>query len=235
MSSQNRAPRLFAAAVAGYLLGSFPTSDVVARAVARRNGGKQIDLRSAGTRNPGALNAAKVLGARWGLTVLAGDIGKGVLASLLGRRLAGANGAYAAGTTAVIGHCAPPWNGFRGGKGVATSAGTSLVLFPVYAPVDVGLAATVHAISRGRAEWSTLVASGVFVAAAAYWWATGRKNAWGPEATAGLPLYAAITSAAIAYRFLAAPAPTRAEGAPPDYAPDAVVAERGNCSGTVNS
>lgn len=198
---------VLSAAIAGYLLGSFPTSDVVARLVARRNGGTQIDLRRAGTQNPGALNAAKMLGMRWGSVVLAGDIGKGVLAAIAGRRLAGDSGAYAAGTAAVIGHCAPPWNGFRGGKGVATSAGTSLVLFPAYAPIDVGLAATVHALSRGRAEWSTFVASSVFVAAAAYWWARRKSNAWGPEATVGLPLYAAITSAVIIYKFLSAPGP----------------------------
>jgi len=199
--------KLLITSAAGYLLGSFPTSDVVSRVVARRNGGNHVDLRSTGTQNPGALNAAKMLGARWGLLVLAGDVAKGVLAAIAGRRIAGPNGAYAAGTTAVIGHCAPPWNGFRGGKGVATSAGTSLVLFPLYAPVDVGLAAGVLALSRGRAEWATFTASACFVATATYWWARRKGNAWGPEATAGLPIYAAITSAVIAYRFLQAPEP----------------------------
>ena len=197
--------KLFMAGAAGYILGSFPTSDVVARVVAGRNGGTAVNLRKAGTQNPGALNAAKVLGARWGLLVLAGDVAKGALAGIAGRRIAGSNGAYTAGTTAVIGHCAPPWNGFRGGKGVATSAGTSMVLFPLYAPVDVGLAAGVLALSRGGAEWATFTASACFVAAATYWWVRRKGNAWGPEATAGLPLYAAITSAVIAYRFLQAP------------------------------
>lgn len=197
--------RLLAASILGYLLGSFPTSDVVAKLVARRSGGRHVDLRRSGTQNPGALNAAKVLGPRWGLVVLAGDVAKGVLAAIAGRRIAGANGAYAAGTTAVVGHCAPPWNGFRGGKGVATSAGTSLVLFPVYAPVDVALAAAVFALSRGRAEWSTYVASAVFTAAATYWWLRKKGNAWGPETAIGLPLYAAATSAAIIYKFVSAP------------------------------
>lgn len=198
--------RLLAASIAGYLVGSFPTADAVSRFVASRNGSRHVDLRQAGTQNPGALNAAKVLGARWGLAVLAGDVAKGVIAAVLGRTLAGSNGAYAAGTTAVVGHCAPPWNGFHGGKGVATSAGTSLVLFPVYAPVDVGLAAGVLALSRGRAEWSTFIASGCFVAAATFWWARRKSNAWGPEATIGLPMYAAATSAVIIYKFLAASA-----------------------------
>jgi glycerol-3-phosphate acyltransferase PlsY len=197
--------KLLIVAAAGYLLGSFPTSDLVAGTVAWRNGGTPVDLRKAGTQNPGALNAAKVLGARWGMAVLAGDVLKGVIAAVIGRSLAGANGSYAAGATAVVGHCAPPWNGFRGGKGIATSAGTSLVCFPVYAPVDVGLAAGVLALSRGRAEWSTFIASGCFLTAATYWWARRKSNAWGPEATIGLPLYAAATSAVILYRFLSAP------------------------------
>ncbi len=216
--------KLLAAAVTGYVLGSFPTSDIAARLVANRNGESAVDLRRMGTQNPGALNAAKTLGLRWGVAVLAGDVAKGVIAASIGRKLAGANGAYAAGTTAVLGHCAPVWNGFRGGKGVATSAGTSLVLFPVYAPVDVGLAAAVLAFSRGRAEWSTYVASAVFAAAATYWWLRKKSNAWGPQTTVGLPLYAAATSAIIAYRFLTAPRiVTRAEGS--DETPIAVATE----------
>ena len=38
---------------------------------------RPIDLREAGTKNPGALNAAKVLGTKWGLAVLAGDVAEG--------------------------------------------------------------------------------------------------------------------------------------------------------------
>jgi glycerol-3-phosphate acyltransferase PlsY len=177
---------------------------VVSRYAARRDAGKAVDLRAAGTGNPGTLNAAKLLGWRWGAVVLAGDLVKGALASLLGRAIAGDNGAYAGGSGAVIGHCAPVWNGFRGGKGVATSAGTSLVCFPVYVPVDVSLAAGTLALSRGRAEWATYLASAVFVAAALYWWRRGKGNAWGPRPTVGLPLYALSTSAIIAYRFLTA-------------------------------
>ena len=193
-----------AAGLAGYLAGTFPTADVVSRYAARRDAGKAVDLRAAGTGNPGTLNAAKLLGWRWGAVVLAGDLVKGALASLLGRAIAGDNGAYAGGSGAVIGHCAPVWNGFRGGKGVATSAGTSLVCFPVYVPVDVSLAAGTLALSRGRAEWATYLASAVFVAAALYWWRRGKGNAWGPRPTVGLPLYALSTSAIIAYRFLTA-------------------------------
>jgi glycerol-3-phosphate acyltransferase PlsY len=193
------------AGLVGYLAGTFPTADIVTRYAASRDGHEITDLRAAGTGNPGALNAAKTLGWRWGAVVLAGDAVKGALASVVGRAIAGDNGAYAAGSGAVIGHCAPLWNGFRGGKGLAASAGTSVVCFPAYMPIDVGLAAATLALSRGRAGTATYVASAVFIGAAMYWWRARKGNLWGPKATAGLPLYALSSSAIIAYRFLTAP------------------------------
>lgn len=205
MKRRNIPAKVGLAALAGYMAGTFPTADIVARYAARRNGEKAVDLRSTGTGNPGALNAAKVLGWKWGSVVLAGDLVKGVLASLAGRVIAGDGGAYAAGSGAVIGHCAPVWSGFRGGKGLATSAGTSLVCFPAYMPIDVSLAAGTLMLSRGRAGTATYVASAIFIAAAVYWWRTDKGNVWGPKPTVGLPLYAMSSSAIIAYRFLTAP------------------------------
>jgi len=196
--------RTLIAAAIGYLAGTFPTADIVARYAAGRNGEIAMDLRAAGSGNPGALNAAKVLGWKYGAVVLAGDLVKGVLASLAGRALAGDNGAYAAGSGAVIGHCAPLWSGFRGGKGLATSAGTTLICFPAYMPIDVSLAAGTLVLSRGRAGTATYVASAVFIGAAVYWWRARNGNFWGPRPTIGLPLYALSSSAIIAYRFLTA-------------------------------
>jgi len=198
--------RTLIAACLGYLVGSFPTADIVTRYASRRNGERAVDLRAAGTGNPGSLNAAKLLGWKWGAIVLAGDVMKGALASLAGRAIAGDNGTYAAGSGAVIGHCAPVWKGFRGGKGVATSAGTSLICFPAYMPIDIALAAATLMLSRGRAGTATYVASAVFISAAVYWWLRGRGNVWGPRPTIGLPLYAVATSVIIAQRFLTAPA-----------------------------
>ena len=205
MSKRSSSMRIGLAGLTGYLAGTFPTADIVTRFVANRNGNEVVDLRQTGTGNPGALNAAKTLGWKWGAIVLTGDAVKGALASLAGRALAGDNGAYAAGSGAVFGHCAPMWSGFRGGKGLAASAGTALVCFPAYMPIDLGLAAGTLALSKGRAGTATYVASAVFIAAALYWWRTKKGNLWGPKPTAGLPLYAITSSAIIAYRFLTAP------------------------------
>ncbi len=104
---------LLAAGLLGYLAGSFPTADLVSKYVTGRRGG--VGLREAGSGNPGAVNAATVLGRKWGLVVVAGDMVKGVAACVLGRAMGGDNGAYLAGTTAVAGHCYPVGSGFRGG------------------------------------------------------------------------------------------------------------------------
>lgn len=199
------AARTALAGAFGYLLGTFPTADVVARLAGRR-----LDLRKAGTGNPGALNAAKSLGAKWGAAVLAGDIGKGALAALAGKRIGSDAGAYAAATGAVFGHCLPVWNRFRGGKGVATSAGTTIVCFPAYMSVDLTLAAATIALSRGKAGMATYVASAAFTGAALLWWRKKLPNLWGTRPIGWLPVYAVATSAVIAYRFLTAP-PTPTE------------------------
>ncbi len=208
MSRTKRAGRLGLATGLGYLVGAFPTADIVTRYLASREG-ETTDLRKEGSGNPGALNAAKTLGAKWGAAVLAGDIFKAAAASFLGRRLAGDDGAYAAGTGAVLGHCLPVWNGFRGGKGIAASAGTTLVCFPAYTPIDVALAGGTLVLSGGRAGMATYVASAVFTASSVLWWRKKIGNLWGPQPSVWLPLYAVATSALICYRFWAAESEAR--------------------------
>ncbi len=190
---------LLAAAAAGYLAGSLPCADTAARLAS----GGAADLRIAGTGNPGAINAMAVLGKRWGAGILVADATKGVLACALGRRLAGPTGAHVAGTAAVIGHCFPMWSGFRGGKGVAVSLGHCAATFPAYLPIDLGVA---WAVGRwtGAALPGTAVASATWVSAGLLWWRRGWPNLWGPSPSAALPLSAAVSSAVILQRFLAA-------------------------------
>lgn len=184
----------------GYLLGTISTADIVARRMAHP------DLRTQGSGNPGAANAMKVLGAKAGLTVMAGDISKGVAASVVGGALAGPVGAHLAGTASVAGHCYPVMNGFRGGKGVATSVGQCFATFPAYFPIDVGVATATVAVRgwRQRAFAATMVSSGLWVIGGAVWWARGWRNLWGPKPTVMLPVSALLSSAIIAERFLAA-------------------------------
>lgn len=205
-TSSRRGPAgLFGAALGGYLLGTVPSADVACRLAS----GGTADLRSAGTGNPGGANALVVLGRAWGYGVMGADIAKGAVACAVGRRLGGENGAHVAGTAAVVGHCFPVWNGFRGGKGVAASVGQCLATFPVYVPFDLGLAwltATPQWSRRvgTRTLVATAVASTAWVAAAVVWWRRGWPNAWAPRPTAALPIAAAATSSVILSRFAAA-------------------------------
>jgi glycerol-3-phosphate acyltransferase PlsY len=190
--------RLAAAAVIGYVAGTFPSADLATRLAARGT-----DLRTEGSGNPGALNAAAVLGRRWGLAVLGADMAKGTVAGIAGRAVAGDAGAYAAATGSIAGHIAPLWNGFRGGKGVATSAGACLAVFPAYFPIDAAVAAISAAASQ-QAERSIQVSCAVWTTAAIVWWRRGLPNGWGPPPGPGLPLFTAVSSAMILAKFRAA-------------------------------
>ena len=134
--------------------------------------------------------------------MIAADIVKGAASCAVGRRLAGDTGAHVSGTAAVIGHCFPAWNGFRGGKGVAVSLGQCLATFPGYVPIDLAVAAlTVAGKWRYRTRAATISASLAWVAAALLWWRKGWANAWGPRPTAALPAAAAVSTAVILFKF----------------------------------
>lgn len=194
------ANRLLTAVGVGYLLGTVSTADIVAR---RLTGS---DLRGAGTGNPGAANARKVLGTKAGIAVMGGDISKAVLACGIGGALAGPTGAHLAGTASVAGHCYPVWTGFRGGKGVAASVGQCFATFPAYFPIDVAVAAATSAVPvvRQRAFAATVASCVCWVAGGFLWWAKGWRNGWGPKPTVMLPVSALLSSAIILERFIAA-------------------------------
>lgn len=190
--------RIAAASASGYLAGTLPSADIVARLAA----GGEVDLRQSGSGNPGAANAGAVLGARWGYAVMAADIVKAAGACRLGARIAGPPGAHLAGTAAVVGHCFPVWNGFRGGKGVAATVGQCLATFPAYFPIDLAVAAvTAAGPRRHRAFTATAAASVTWVIAGLVWWRRRLPNAWGPEPGPLLPLAAAASSSIVLYRF----------------------------------
>lgn len=198
MTGRSGPARLVAAGLVGYLTGTFPSADV-----AMRLASTGLDLREEGSGNPGALNAATVLGRNWGLAVLGADMAKGAVAGGLGRAIAGDNGAYLAATASIGGHIAPVWNGFRGGKGVATSAGACLAVFPAYFPIDAAVAATT-AITAQHAERSIQLSCAAWTTAAVVWWRRRLPNAWGPAPGPATALFAATSSALILAKFRAA-------------------------------
>ncbi|MTH62968.1 glycerol-3-phosphate 1-O-acyltransferase PlsY [Paracoccus shanxieyensis] len=109
-------------AAIGYLLGSIPFGIVITRALGLG------DLRQIGSGNIGATNVLRTGNKPAALATLLLDSGKGAIAVLLARWLAGPDAALIAGAAAFLGHLFPVWLGFRGGKGVATFLGTLLAL-----------------------------------------------------------------------------------------------------------
>jgi len=112
--------------VPAYLLGTFPSAVMVARS-------KGIDIHEVGSGNPGASNIARTMGTKWGVVVFILDGLKGtiptVVALLLTHRPSAL--AYAMVAAATVGHMYPVTRRFKGGKGVATLGGATLVLQPL--------------------------------------------------------------------------------------------------------
>lgn len=193
-----RALSLLSSAAAGYLVGTAPS----ARLVAQLKTGGSLDLHSSGSGNPGGMNALRLLG-RWaGTAVVVADVGKGIAACGLGRRLAGGHGAHLSGVAAVAGHCYPVWTRFRGGKGVATSFGQCLYTFPVFAPIDAAVAVAVGRMPGVcRPAFASVAASSTaWLLASVLWWRRDGPNFWGPRPTVALPLANAATVAIMASR-----------------------------------
>jgi glycerol-3-phosphate acyltransferase PlsY len=108
-----------------FLLGSIPTGYLVARA-------KGIDIRRHGSGNIGATNVLRTLGKPLGILVFFLDALKGFAAVWMVMRYSEASAwpGILAAVAAIVGHNYTPWLGFRGGKGIATSAGVLLALMP---------------------------------------------------------------------------------------------------------
>ena len=109
-------------AVIGYLLGSIPFGIVITRMLGLG------DLRQIGSGNIGATNVLRTGNKPAALATLLLDSGKGAIAVVQARALAGDGAALIAGAAAFLGHLYPVWLNFKGGKGVATFLGTLLAL-----------------------------------------------------------------------------------------------------------
>jgi glycerol-3-phosphate acyltransferase PlsY len=143
----------------GYLAGSLPLSYLLAR----RRG---VDLRRSGSGNVGAANVLRTSGVTNAVLAIVLDVAKGAVAVLVAVRFtSGPATPVAAGLAAVIGHLYPVWLRFRGGKGVATSAGVFLVLEPLAVAIAgavfvVGVLST-HYVSAGSIAGAVTLAVAV--------------------------------------------------------------------------
>ena len=118
----------------GYLLGSISTGVVLSEAVAH------ADVRTMGSGNAGTTNMLRVFGRSMALFTFLGDTIKGIIAVYIGKWLVGGNlGGILGVTGAVLGHYYPLYFGFKGGKGIATSFGSLLFVFPVHALLALAL------------------------------------------------------------------------------------------------
>lgn len=107
----------------------FLTADLVSRRVA---GKPAFEL---GVGNPGMANVGHELGTKWAAVVLTGDLGKVIVAVVIARLLYPDLGSLAvawAGLGATLGHNYPIWHHFSGGKGVATTGATIVLVSPVW-------------------------------------------------------------------------------------------------------
>jgi acyl phosphate:glycerol-3-phosphate acyltransferase len=125
--------------IVSYLLGSIPAGHLAGRLAG-------IDIRKAGSGNIGATNVMRVLGKAYGYPVFSIDFLKGLAAVRLSILIAthGQSGrtsmeliGIVAAISSVIGHAFPVWLQFKGGKGVATSAGALFGLMPVAALIGI--------------------------------------------------------------------------------------------------
>jgi glycerol-3-phosphate acyltransferase PlsY len=140
------------AAPLGFFVGAVNPATIIATI-------RHADLRQ-GSGNPGATNVGRVLGVRWGVVVALIDVLKGLVPTLLALWLVDRLTAYVVGLAAVLGHVLSPFLRGRGGKGVATSMGAILAVFPWFALGTL----LVFGLMLWRTRWvagSSIVAAGV--------------------------------------------------------------------------
>lgn len=173
--------------LSAYLVGALPTSYLVGRAYG-------YDLRREGSGNLGSTNAYRILGFFPAVAVLVVDLAKGFVPVWLFPLWDGRSGAWALayGLAAITGHVWPVYTKFKGGKGVATAAGTMAALAPVAVAVafmvwvvTVALtrtasvaslvsAAIVPIMARASAAPRTVISYALIIAVSVWW--THRAN-----------------------------------------------------------
>jgi acyl phosphate:glycerol-3-phosphate acyltransferase len=144
-----------------YLLGSIPFGYLAGRFAG-------VDIRKFGSGNVGATNVGRVLGRRYGYPVFALDFLKGFGAVRISMLVATGQPpewnspeiiGIAAAISCIIGHSYPAWLKFKGGKGVATSAGTLFALTPIGGAIGVAIWIGMFCVTRYVSVASVTVAA----------------------------------------------------------------------------
>ncbi len=153
--------------IASYLLGAVPCSFLIARA-------RGVDIRRVGSGNVGATNVFRSVGKGWGILAFTLDAMKGAAPALgmipaltaIGGPALPHDWQLGFGVMAVAGHNWPVFLGFKGGKGVATSAGMLLAV----APAAVGIGLLVWMLIFAASRYVSLASIGAAVAVPAAAW-----------------------------------------------------------------
>ncbi len=142
--------QIIIAILISYLIGSIPSGFLLTKYVMKK------DVRQYGSGNIGATNVARVMGLKAGILVAVFDILKGYLGVMVGQIILGDNLSTAilfVAIAAIAGHDWSIFLGFSGGKGVATTFGVILRLYPlaflIYALIWLALVLTTRYVSLG--------------------------------------------------------------------------------------
>lgn len=154
-------------AIVSYLLGSIPFGLLIARS-------RGVDIRSHGSGNIGATNVFRVVGKGWGIFTFVLDALKGFVPAFVFPPIVNLDGEWGVlfGLAAILGHSFPVFLGFKGGKGVATSAGMLAGVAPLAVLVGFACWAVCMVVSR-YVSLSSIVAA---IAVAITVWLQGDKG-----------------------------------------------------------
>ena len=146
--------RMILTLVIGYLLGSISTGVLLSRLI------KNSDIRSQGSGNSGTTNMLRVHGRAMALSTVVGDILKGIAAALIGSWM-GKDGEMIAAFFVILGHAYPVFFGFRGGKGILTTAAVLLIfdwrIFLMVLYIFIVVVALSHIVSLGSVTAAALM------------------------------------------------------------------------------
>jgi len=166
------------AAVIGYLLGAIPTGMVVARVY------RNVDLTAHGSGRTGATNVLRTLGSGAAAVAFAGDFLKGVLAVAAVKFFIAPDNTWiemVAAIAAVVGHSYSVFIRFKGGRGVVTGFGASVVAAPVLMLVAFGIGVLLVVLTRYVSLGSVVgaILGGLFMCGLAYAQADPAWALWG--------------------------------------------------------